>query len=299
MDFNPDLISGLSLFGFELSQIGKAMVRRRSVLKRHFWRFSILLHEVSALRIPIYAGNAAFFLLLAFFPALMLALSLLPYLPVTAGDLSAWAMRSFPDAVHPLFSSIFEQRAVSAIQSVSVLILLYSASRGVHSILYGLDAVYGVTETRGFLKKQFLCIFFSISVIAALLIILSFQVFGRSLFAGILSNKLPVVGILHRLFRLRGLVSCVVLALLFAGIYTALPNCRNGYGKNLPGALFAAVVWTLFSSLFSLYADGGKGYSMIYGGITAVVLTMIWLYACMQILFYGGFINRLLAKRYT
>ena len=42
-----------------------------------------LLARVAAMQIPIYAGNASFFLLLSVFPIVSLLLSLLPYTPLT------------------------------------------------------------------------------------------------------------------------------------------------------------------------------------------------------------------------
>ena len=42
-----------------------------------------LLARIAAMQIPIYAGNASFFLLLSVFPIVSLLLSLLPYTPLT------------------------------------------------------------------------------------------------------------------------------------------------------------------------------------------------------------------------
>ena len=37
--------------------------------------------------------------------------------------------------------------------------------------------------------------------------------------------------------------------------------------------------------------------SSIYGSVYAVALSMLWLYCCMSIVFYGGAWNMLLKKR--
>ena len=46
-------------------------------------RIAQLSARIAAMQIPIYAGNASFFLLLSVFPIVSLLLSLLPYTPLT------------------------------------------------------------------------------------------------------------------------------------------------------------------------------------------------------------------------
>ena len=56
-----------------------------------------LLARVAAMQIPIYAGNASFFLLLSVFPIVSLLLSLLPYTPLTIEHLLGLCAQLAPD----------------------------------------------------------------------------------------------------------------------------------------------------------------------------------------------------------
>ena len=76
-----------------------------------------------------------------------------------------------------------------------------------------------------------------------------------------------------------------------------LPNRKNRFSDSLPGAILASVGWLIFTQLFSLYVEHFGGYSNIYGSVYAVALSMLWLYCCLSILFYGGALNRLLMER--
>jgi membrane protein len=60
---------------------------------------------------------------------------------------------------------------------------------------------------------------------------------------------------------------------------------------QLPGAVFSAVVWYIFSWIFSLYVNR-SGSSSVYGSIATPVFMMIWLYSCIYIFLIGAFINR-------
>ena len=63
--------------------------------------------------------------------------------------------------------------------------------------------------------------------------------------------------------------------------------------EQLPGAVCATAGWMGFSLAFSLYFSRivGKNYSYMYGSLAAIVLLLLWLYACMCILFFGAEIN--------
>ena len=61
------------------------------------------------------------------------------------------------------------------------------------------------------------------------------------------------------------------------------------------GAAFSAVGWLVYSWIFSLYIEHFANYSLIYGGLAAIVVFMLWLYMCMQILLIGAEINAYLS----
>ena len=48
--------------------------------------------------------------------------------------------------------------------------------------------------------------------------------------------------------------------------------------------------------MFSFYVEYFSNYSNIYGSVYAVALSMLWLYFCISIVFYGGALNRLLMQ---
>jgi membrane protein len=63
------------------------------------------------------------------------------------------------------------------------------------------------------------------------------------------------------------------------------------FEEQLPGAFFAATVWSMFSWGFSLYVTYSNSYS-IYGSLSIIVIIMLWLYFCMYIMLIGAYLNR-------
>jgi len=109
--------------------------------------FDRAMRDLRRAQIPVYAGNAAFFLVLSFLPLLTLLLAALQYTVFRPEDLLALLSRIMPDEVLPLFSDFLQkayQKSGAAIISLSALTAAWSASRGIYGISKGLSAVLDV-----------------------------------------------------------------------------------------------------------------------------------------------------------
>ena len=81
---------------------------------------------------------------------------------------------------------------------------------------------------------------------------------------------------------------------LFVLVFMVLPNRKNSFSDSIPGAVLASLGWLIYTELFSVYVERFRGYATIYGSVYGVALSMLWLYFCLSILFYGGALNRIL-----
>lgn len=262
-------------------------------------KISRIIHELVPLQIPIYSGNASFFLLLSFFPLAILLLALLQYLPVTQTDLLSLIELIVPQALLPFFSDLIQSLTpvhTATVIPVSAIAALWSASRGLHSLMNGLNTVEQARETRSYLHRRALCAFYTLLMVVALLLTLLLHVFGQQLLAltSIGSSSLHII--VSTLLKNLHLYSFVLLSALFTVLYLVLPNRRTRTVLVMPGAAAAAMAWMIFSTAFSYYVSHIKDYSAIYGSLTTVILTMLWLYFCISILFYGAYLNRLLFR---
>ena len=113
----------------------------------------------------------------------------------------------------------------------------------------------------------------------------------------LLSRGSELGTLLLQLGRLRHVLSVLVLTFFFAALYAALPNRKVGFSPSLPGALVTAVLWTLFSRVFTVYADKFANYSIYYGSLSVIAMAMLWLYVCIFLFFCGGILNRELERR--
>ena len=102
--------------------------------------------------------------------------------------------------------------------------------------------------------------------------------------------------LLDSVVDLRFFLLLAIQTMLFTAMFAVLPNKRSRWMDAFPGAVLAAIGWLVFSQLYSIYVERFAGLSTIFGNVYAVALSLLWLYFCICIVFYGGALNRLLQK---
>jgi len=269
--------------------------------KGGFWdKLGRMIQYTARLRIPLYASHATFFIILSAFPMLVLLLCLVRYTGLQVETLTELLDGVIPAALMPAAKKLIYntyQNTSSVILSLSLLTALWSASRGIHGLHTGLNAIYGVTENRNYFYTRALSLLYTFAFVLVLLLTLVVHVFGNSVLHLLhLTDMLPL-GSLSNVLNLRFFVLLAVQTLLFATMFSVLPNKRNRFWQSLPGALFASLGWLVFSGIYSAYVERFTRYATIYGSVYAVALSMLWLYFCISIVFYGGALNNYLIRR--
>ena len=257
--------------------------------------YKLVVH-LSRQKIGTHAAGTGYFIVLSVFPLLVLVLSLLRYTGLQVDTLTDLLEGFLPDALMPsarrLILSTY-QNTSGAVVSLSVLTGLWSASRGVYGLLTGLNAIYGVTENRGYVYTRAISVFYTFLFLLMLLATLVLNVFGTTLLQWLPFDS----GFLWDVVDWRFLLMLLLQTGLFTAMFMALPNQRNTFRQSLPGALLASVGWLVFSDLYSIYVENFSGYANIYGSVYAVALSMLWLYFCVSIVFYGGALNHYLMHK--
>lgn len=258
-----------------------------------------LCRSVAALRIGLYSANAGFFLVLAVFPALLLLLGLVRVAGLEVKDLTALLEGFLPEALLPAAEALILQtydNSSGVLLGISALTALWSAGKGVYGLVQGLNAVYGVTESRNYFHRRVIATVYTFLLLLLLVLTLALDVFwsGLAAFAG---RALPFLGLLRRAVDLRFFLLLGIQTVFFCAMFRFLPDRRSGIGSCLPGALLASAGWRLFSGLYSVYAEHFARLTNVFGSVYAAALSMLWLYCCVAIFLTGGAVNRFLEKR--
>lgn len=242
-------------------------------------------------RVSTYASSAAFYIFLSIIPIIVLLFTIIPYTPLTQEGVLKVLLEILPDSLDAfttgIVAEVYDKNV--AILSVSAVILLWSASKGMQAITLGLNSINGVKETRNFFLLRLEACLYTVILLVLMIISLGLFVFG-SFIIDHLVLWMHVDKIYQVLVDWRFLVEWIFYAVPIAFLYAWVPNRRTRPHTQWRGAAFTGVTWTLFSYAFSLYLSIFPAFS-IYGSLTTVIITMFWLFVAMNILFLGALIN--------
>ena len=249
--------------------------------------------QMTKKNIGAFAASTAFFLFLSMIPLLMALCAILPYTSLTEANLIAALTQFTPDAMDALVVSVVSDVYARSAGTITVfaIVTIWSAAKAMLALIHGLNAVNDFEETRNYVVLRSIACIYTVIILIAMVLALFVMVFGN-LIVDILLSDIPQLHILVQfIMHFRFLFSWAVLTLIFSLIYAFVPSKKLKFKAQMPGAAFAAVVWSVASFAFSIYVDYFDGFGA-YGSLTTVVIIMIWFYMMMYILLIGAHINR-------
>ena len=249
--------------------------------------------EIGANHVGAYAAQSAYFFMLCMIPIILLLLTLVQYTPVTKADVMTAVMQVFPTSVDSMMATIVNQvyNQSTGIIPITIIVALWSAGKGVLAMTTGLNCVYHCRETRNYLILRLRSTLYTVMFLLVILFLLLLSVFGnsRNIF---ITEHIPIFEeFADRMIELRAVLTPIVLVAFLLLIYKFLPNRKDKFIRQLPGAVFTAIGWMAISWIFSVYVDVFTGFSSMYGSLTTIVLIMLWMYFCMYCILLGGELN--------
>lgn len=274
-------------------------MKRLSEWKLWNWLRDIL-RFLKPMRISVHSAYTSFFLILSVFPASMILVGVLGYTSLEVEDLLSLVAQVVPEPLLPsvrkVLTDAFDSTSAPLL-SLSAVTAVWSASRGILGLKEGLNAVYGVKEQRSYLETRAIGMLYTVLFVTVLVLTLVLNVFGTTILDYLRMTTNPVLLFLMDVIDFRFFLLLLLQTALFTAMYAALPDRQMRLRENFPGAVVASLGWLIFSDLFSLYVEHFPRYANIFGSVYAAALTMLWLYCCVMIVFYGAAFNRYLIKK--
>lgn len=272
------------------------------MLKATLRLISLLSAKIRDDHVTAFSAQASFFIIISFFPFIMLLLSIIKFFPIEESSMLKLFTEIFPTAVNSMIVSviteIYDTSASRTLISITAITTLWSAGKGFLAIMKGLNAVYAIKETRNYVLLRTIAAIYTLIFAVMLIATMILFVFGNRLYFWI-EHKIPqLINTALVIISLRTIVGLATLVLFFLVIYIVIPNKKAKVMSVLPGAMLCAAGWMGFSYAFSYYIDNFANYASMYGSLTAIVLFMLWMYFCMYLLFLGAEFNLLLENKY-
>jgi membrane protein len=246
--------------------------------------------------VSVMAGGIAFFGLVALVPALAAVISIagLVYEPGVVTDQIAQAEAFLPQDVVDILQN---QAAGIASRTggglglaalAGLLVSLYSASRGVNTLIEGINLAYNEPETRGLVRRNLVALGLTL-----LLTALAILALGALVLTPVLLAFVGLGGNVERLVTLGSyglLAACFMVSL--GVIYRYAPARRPArLGWVSLGAVCATLAWLAASALFSVYVRNFGSYNETYGALGGVIILLLWLWISCFVVLLGAQLN--------
>jgi len=262
------------------------------------------MHIFQSRDMNVFAGNATLYILMAMVPFFTLAAGLVNFLPKTyLKDFSVMLASVFPNIpqiqsmVNTMISRVNPETG-TVVVSISLLIMLWSASNGVSALQLGLTRISSDSPP-SVIRRRLSAVIHTVLFIGLIAALLIFRVYRSSLseFGAKLSDLFhqPQISVVFdTILKDGGLITSFAMGLIVLFAYTFLQSHIHRIQDLLPGTVFTTFFWILFSELFEWFISQFWNASALYGSFASVFLTAMWLKTIITILFIGASLNEAL-----
>jgi membrane protein len=265
-----------------------------SQLKRAFWILWTAFNRFDRNDGWSMAGFIAFSGLLSLFPFLIFAATLIGILvgpdrsDVIIESLFEIAPEHVARTLTPVVVEVLNKQS-GEVLTLSALFAIWVASSAVEAFRIAFDRAYAVPDPRGFIHNRLLAIAL-VFLGAAVAALLGVSILFSPLILRFLEHVLlrPVGALTSWLTSLFGVLVFVAFLLV---MHRTLPGRRMKGSRLWPGVLVTTVLWVTFASGFSLYLSYTPTYTVTYGTLAGVIITLMFFYLTGATIIFGAEVN--------
>jgi len=266
-------------------------------------RLILFIHEIVNRyqddRISYMSGSVAYFFTLSIFPFILFTSSIIGLLKLDA------------NFIYKLFSAFFPKEIVSIIAGyndyianisniymliISIVISIYSSSRGVEAVIISVGSIYKTEEHRFFIYRILVSIILTISISIILFVFLPITIIGAKALSKIYYT-LEIGKILPNIpYWIFVIFILLVIFFIMLFLYRFAPNKKIKLKSLIPGSVFSTTLTALSGIGISIYIRISSRFSLLYGSIGTFIAVMLWFYIFANIILIGGEINHVLEQ---
>jgi YihY family inner membrane protein len=251
-----------------------------------------------------WASALTYYSVLSIFPALLVIVSLLKFTgPHETDKLIANLAGAAPSNVRDILTNTVHglQRGhgstAGILAVVGLLAALWSASGYIGAFMRASNAIYDIGEGRPVYKT----IPTQLTLTIVTLVLLTASALAVVATGSVASALGSMVGAGHTAVTVWNYAKWPVLlgvvSFLFALLYWAAPNAKQGFQWLTPGGISAVLIWVAASALFAFYVANFGSYNKTYGSLGGVIVFLIWLRISNMAILLGAEMNAELARQ--
>ena len=266
--------------------------------------------ELKSSALTIRANGIAFSFFISLFPALIVLLTLLPFLThfflqyITDGErffdvLYQEIKFIMPGDAGDMVFDVIEDlttRPRAGLLSLGFVLALFFASNGMMAMMTGFDKSYWKTfKKRKPLQRRLIALGLTFILGSLLTLSVVMIILGKMMIKWLSEYiKLDWFGTVS-LSLLRYIVIFSLFYFGFSFIYRFGASVKKRFSYFSPGTTMATILSLLSSVIFSYYVDNFNTYNKLYGSIGTIIVVMLWIQINVMILLAGFELNASIA----
>lgn len=266
-------------------------------MKKIFDRIKILLKIIDEDNISEFAAEISFFTILSLVPFIIFFFSIFKYTNLDNEFIFFIINEFIPNGTEEFFYNLINENYSKYVNLISIsgIIALWSAAKGVYSLVKGIRNVYKENSNTSIIIMKIEACLYTIILIFSILLIVFIIAFLKKIE---IENSSIILFCIFEIFsKFKGiLILCLSFCVLLS-TYIIIPKKYKSISKQIPGAIFSSIAWYGITLFFSRYINIFEKFSNNYGSLASIILVMIWLYVCVYIILIGAEINITYEKR--
>ncbi len=241
----------------------------------------------------ILPGQVAFFLVLSIVPMITLFGYILTRFSISLTAITNFMGEAFPKNISEMLIPMVSGKGISVNVIFFMILGFILASNGPHSIIVASNMLYGITKTDN-LRRRIKAFFLTNILVSLFLFITLVVAFGNMILKWILDFEIfrAYSSDIYNLFVLaKWPVALIFIFFTIKLIYTIAPDDKIGSRYVNNGALFTTIGWAIVTYIYSYYISNIANYGLFYGGLSNLVILMVWVYILSYILVLGIAVN--------
>lgn len=253
-----------------------------------------LFHIIQVPEMKILPGHIAFFLVLSIIPIITLIGFIASFFSISIESLVQVATNIVPEEIMNLLMPFITGKGMDMNISVFMIIGFVLASNGPHAIIVACDTLYNEKD-KSYLHTRVKAFVLTILLMLLFFFCLVVLAFGNSILNMIL--QMDVLSHIHTqlywaFLFIKYPFAFILIYWMIKMLYTMAPSKKIPSKSVTKGALFTTIMWLIVTSIFSFYISHFGSYDIFYGGLSSIIVMMIWVYILSYVLVIGIAINR-------
>ena len=252
-----------------------------------------LIKILSLKELSILPAYLSYSLVLAIIPIITIIVAVLGTFGISIDAVTALIDNVLPNYASDVIIGAISGKSFDFSLGILTLVTILVAANGMYSIINASNNLYKI-ESKSEIKDRLRSFLILVIIIVLLLFLIIVPLLGDKILE-IISNYNISKNIIDSVYLLYNALKWpLTLLLLFFAIkmiYIIAPSIKIEKDETTIGAFITTIGWAISTAIFSYYINYFAKYDIIYGGLSSIIILLIWFYIISFILILGIVIN--------